>query len=87
MENTFEQLKKIIIGLMPDLSPQDITLETDLMEDLMLDSITFIQMVVNIESVFDIAIDDEYLLIERLRKISLIIDVINIALSKGEENE
>ena len=87
MENSLDLLKCIIIELVPDFAPQDITLETDLLNDLSLDSIIFIKMIINIESVFNISIDDEYLLIEKLRKVSYILDVINIALSSGEDHE
>lgn len=49
----------------------------DFIEDIGMDSITFITLIVEIETVFDITIPDDILLMENFRDLNKIIDIIN----------
>ena len=59
-------LKELIISCGEDILINDINENTDLVRDFNFNSISLIQLVVNIESAFNIEIDDENLLFERL---------------------
>ena len=53
----FEQLKKIIKRVMPDLDVEGVTLKTRLIEDLKFDSLAFMMMAMEIEAEFNIRFD------------------------------
>lgn len=59
------------------LDTKDINSKTDLVNDLGFDSISIIQLVVELENEFDIEINDEYLLIEYLSPFKSLIEIIN----------
>lgn len=48
----------------------------DLIDDLALDSITFITLLVSIENHFDIVFDDDFILMEHFRNVDSIVDII-----------
>ena len=54
----------------------------DFIEDIGMDSITFITLIVEIETVFDITITDDILLMENFRDLNKIIDIINYEVAK-----
>lgn len=51
--------------------------ENDFTEELVMDSITFISIVVAIEESFNIMIPDEYLLIDRMNSFEKVLAVVN----------
>ena len=73
-----EQIKSIIADILSltDEQIENLTLETDLFE-IGLDSIIAIELIVHLESEFDILIDDDDLSMDNVRKISEIISFVN----------
>lgn len=61
-----EKLRELIVSSGDSIAIDKITEETDLISDFGFNSINIIQLVVEIESTFDIEIDDENLLQEKL---------------------
>ncbi len=61
--------------------------EIDFIDDLGMDSITFISMVIEIEAHFGIEIPADYLLMERLKNVNQVINVIEEALLKTHLGE
>ena len=61
----------------------------DLIDDLGLDSLTFVAIVVEIESTFDIIVPDEKLLMENFRNVDKIVGIVEnaISLNKRPANE
>ena len=59
-------LKELIVSSGEDIDINDINENTDLVRDFNYNSIKIIQLVVEIERDFDIEIDDENLLLEKL---------------------
>ncbi|MBN1775803.1 MAG: acyl carrier protein [Clostridiales bacterium] len=59
---------------MSDLSPTDIKPETEIIHDLGLDSLQIYELVIDLESSFDIRISDEEL--ERVNTIQDVVDMI-----------
>lgn len=85
------EIKQKIIYLLTTLIPTieadaDIFEYVDLIDDLGMDSITFISIVVEIESMFEITVPDDMLLIENFRNVDGIIQIIEDAKSVGDEN-
>lgn len=72
------KIRKILVEVleMTEGDVQNIGIEEELTE-YNLDSLTAIELIVNLESVFDIVIDDEDLLIENVSSIEKIIAVVN----------
>jgi acyl carrier protein len=60
------KLKDIIINIAPEFESEEIGWSTLFVEDLYFDSLRFIEMIVEIESAFDIEIEDEYLDIAKI---------------------
>lgn len=73
-----EQIKSIIADILSltDEQIENLTLETDLFE-IGLDSMIAIELIVHLESEFDILIDDDDLSMDNVRKISEIISLVN----------
>lgn len=73
-----EQIKSIIADILSltDEQIENLTLETDLFE-IGLDSMIAIELIVHLESEFDILIDDDDLSMDNVRKISEIISFVN----------
>lgn len=70
------KLKELIISSGEDIDINDINETTDLVRDFNFNSISLIQLVVNIESAFNIEIDDENLLFEKLSPYKGLINII-----------
>lgn len=71
MERTVDtissQLKRIIIDIKGEIiSPEEVRDDFNLIEDMEFDSLKMIELILNIEEVFNIEIDDEELEIETL---------------------
>lgn len=75
--NTLNKLVDIISDIVPYYPKEMINKNTDLINDLMIDSISFIQLIVAIEECFIITIDEEYMNINKLRTIQNMMDTIN----------
>ena len=78
--NKFE-IKDKLIGklaeLFVDKSIDDYLLEyVDLIDDMGMDSMTFISIVVEIEALFEITVSDDALLMENFRRVEDIVDII-----------
>ena len=58
--------------------------ETDLVSDLMFDSISIISLVVELEKEFNFEFEDDYLLLEYLRRYSWLVDYIETEVINGE---
>lgn len=81
---------EIISNLFPNSGIDSDVLEyVDLIDDLGMDSITFISIVVEIESIFEIIVPDDMLLMENFRNVDDIIAIIESAMNvnKSRENE
>lgn len=71
------KLIDMLAMLFPDSGVDKNVLEyTDLVDDLSMDSITFISIVVEIEDVFEITVPDNMLLVENFRNVGQIIQII-----------
>ncbi len=64
----------------------DILEYADLIDDFGMDSITFISIVIDIESVFEITVPDHMLFLENFRNVDGIIEIIEYAKNVDEEN-
>ena len=65
----------------------DLIEDLDFIEDLGMDSMTFISMVIEIEQYFDIEVPDDCLLMEKFSNITQIITIIEAELSKKDAVE
>lgn len=84
---TIENIKKELINLISTLFSDkwfdvDMIEYVDLIDDLGMDSITFISLVVEIEALFDIKIPDDFLLMDKFKNMDEIIFVIENECSK-----
>lgn len=87
MENG--DIKAKVIDMLNNLFPNsgvdsDILEYVDLIDDLGMDSVTFISMVVEIESIFEIIVPDDMLLMENFRNVDGILAVIESAMNVDE---
>ena len=82
-----ESIKKELIGLVSTLFADngfdvDMIEYVDLIDDLGMDSITFISLIVEIESRFNIQIPDDFLLMDNFRTVNdavrIIVELINV---------
>lgn len=85
---TTETIKQDVIKIISDLFKDkgfdiDIVEYVDLIDDVGMDSITFISIVVEVEVRFNISIPDEMLLMECFRKVDDIVKVVEHELIKG----
>lgn len=85
-------IKRELIELISELFKDkgfdiDIIEYVDLIDDLGMDSITFISIVVEIESQFDIEISDDMLLLENFKCVDDIVSIVESALSRKLEVE
>ena len=86
------EIKSKLIDMLAMLFPdsgvdKDILEYTDLMDDLGMDSITFISIVVEIEDVFEITVPDDLLLMENFRNVDSIIQIVEDAKNTILKNE
>lgn len=58
MQQTFEKLRKIICDIL-SIDPAQVTMETNLKEDLQADSLDVVEVVMQIENEFGIEVGDE----------------------------
>ena len=84
---TTETIKQEVIELISELFKDngfdiDIIEYVDLIDDLGMDSITFISIVVEIESHFDIEVPDEMLMLENFKSVDNIVSIVENELSK-----
>ena len=87
-----KEIKSKLIDMLAMLFPdsgvdKDVLEYTDLMDDLGMDSITFISIVVEIEDVFEITVSDDLLLIENFRHVDSIIQIVEDAKNATSKNE
>lgn len=68
-----DQILKMI-GEQFNVDPEDLTEETDFVDDLNADSIELVELVMSIEDEFDVEVDDEAL--EKLKTIGDVLDYI-----------
>lgn len=88
---TTEEIKTEVIDLISELFRDkgfdtDIIEYADLVDDMGMDSITFISIVVELEVKFDITVSDDMLLIDNFKKVDDIVAVVENELAKGAEN-
>lgn len=86
------EIKSKLIDMLAMLFPdsgvdKDVLEYTDLIDDLGMDSITFISIVVEIEDVFEITVSDDLLLIENFRNVDSIIQIVEDAKNAPSKNE
>ena len=87
---TTETIKQEVIELITELFKDkgfdiDILEYVDLIEDMGMDSITFISIVVEIEEHFAVEVPDDILLLENFKSVDDIVSVIENELSKKSE--
>ena len=87
---TTETIKQEVIELISELFKDkgfdiDIIEYVDLIDDLGMDSITFISIVVEVEAHFNIEVPDDMLLLENFKCVDDIVSVIENELSKKSE--
>lgn len=85
------RIKNKVIQLLSELFKKngfdvDIIEYADLVDDMGMDSITFISLVVEVEARFNIIVPDDMLLMENFRKVDDIVAVVEQELEKGVEN-
>lgn len=78
---TTETIKQEVIELISELFKDkgfdiDIIEYVDLIDDLGMDSITFISIVVEIEAYFNITVSDDMLLVDNFKKVDDIVNII-----------
>lgn len=85
-DNTFkEKIAKVLSNILnKDSSQFELTDNTDLMDDLGLNSLDFLQFILQLENEFDIEIDIEKLEIQYFKKLSLLKSFITDTLAKKD---
>ncbi len=86
-EQIREELKKIIMdnSKMP-ISPEEITDESNLIEDFSFDSITTMMTIVAIEDFYQIVIDDDGLVFSTIERFGNLLDVVEKELAKVSQS-
>lgn len=74
MDEKFEKVCEIIADEL-DVNAEDITMETNLVEDLEADSLSIVELVMAFEDEFDVKLPDEEL--ENIKTVGDIIDALN----------
>lgn len=88
IDNAKLELLNLIIAIFQNTGfDTDVIEELDFVDDLGMDSITFISMVVEIESYFDIKVSDDYLLIDKFKNVAQIMSIIEEELKKKVEED
>ena len=83
-----QHLNDMLSALFPNAGiDADILVDVDLIDDLNMDSITFISIVVEIEDIFGITVPDDMLLMESFRNVDRIIHIIESAENSFIQNE
>lgn len=86
------EIKAKLIDMLAVLFPdngvnKDILEYTDLMDDLGMDSITFISIIVEIEGIFEVIVPDDMLLMENFRSVDSIVQIIENVKNTALNNE
>lgn len=86
------EIKSKLVDMLAELFPdsgvnKDVLKYADLMEDLGMDSITFITIIVEIEDVFEISVPDDLLLMENFRNVDSIIQIVEDSKNATSNNE
>ncbi len=81
------KLDETILDGISDKTPLDLNDSTDLIDDLLFDSISIITLVVNIEIAFNIEIPDNILSVENLRNYYILKNIVIDIISKKESSE
>jgi len=76
INNVEEELKRIIFSCGENIVKADINENTDLVNDFGFTSINLVQLVVEIEEVFNIEIDDDYLSLEKLSPYKSLLEIL-----------
>ena len=87
MENN--EIRSNIIRMISDLFPDsgidaDVIEYVDLIDDLGMDSVSFISIVIEVESLFNIIVPDDMLLLECFRNVDKICEVVENALRQSD---
>jgi acyl carrier protein len=87
MENN--EIRSNIIRMISDLFPDsgidaDVIEYVDLIDDLGMDSVSFISIVIEVESLFNIIVPDDMLLLECFRTVDKICEVVKNALTQSD---
>lgn len=77
-----EQLRNIIVSCCDSIDVKQINDDTDLVQDFEFDSINIIQLVVKLETEFDIEIGDDDLILEKLSLYKGLVEIIEKKISK-----
>lgn len=72
----FEQVKEVLVDAV-NVDANDITLEANLKEDLGVDSLAAVELVLELESTFDITVDDA-----ELMTLKTVNDIVNLVETK-----
>ena len=82
-----EKIINILKDILIEIKFDDKVLEhMNLVDDLGIDSITFITLIIELENSFDINIPDKYLLLDKMNTVDKIQMIISNELLKKEEN-
>ena len=76
--------KTIVNSSNADINEQMLNSETDLVSDLMFDSISIISLVIELENEFNFEFGDDYLLLENLRQYSWLVNYIESEVANCE---
>ncbi len=86
------EIKNKIINVLNELFSEagvdkDILEYVDLVDDLGMDSINFVSIIIELETLFDVQIPDDWMLIERFRSYSLIYSaIVKLLIQKETED-
>lgn len=85
MDNTMYLLKNIIKEIIIN-EEIEIGLQTNLINDIGMDSITFMTFIIRIEETFNIELPDEFFSLKVLSNIKSVVEIISILNSKGGDS-
>ena len=85
-----KQIKSEVINIISEIFvdagiDMDIIQYVDLVDDLGMDSLSFVTVVVEIEAKFGIVVPDEKLLIDNFKTVDSIVDIVDSGLQNTEE--
>lgn len=84
--NTINKLDTLILECVDNKNFLDLNDQTDLIDDMFYDSISIIQLVVNIENEFGVIFSDEYLSLDYLRSYRWLKEYVEKIISNGNLN-
>lgn len=71
-----KKIQDIIISIVPQCSKEQICMDSNLIEDLMFDSIKLMELVVELENIFDIVVHEDDLTIEKIGTFSGLYNIV-----------